>query len=154
MNGKYVMSHEAIRLGDSNDFVEFEVLERGTLHGRNEGDLRLGVSVRNGTFAGSYDQVWIAKDEWSSFLGTMRRLERDRSGQASLLSMSPEEFELHLEVVDRAGHLAVHGCLSRYHFGHPSGKTTRSRIEYHMPVDPSLLRELVLSLEGLGQPAV
>ncbi len=52
-----VMSHEAIRLGDSKDFVEIEVLELGTLGGQNEGDLRLGVSVSNGTFAGSYDQV-------------------------------------------------------------------------------------------------
>jgi hypothetical protein len=148
------MSHQAIHLGGSNDFVHIEVLERGSLDGRNEGDLRLGVSVRTGTFAGSYDQVWIAKDEWSSFLGSMRRLERDRSGQASLRSMSPDEFELQLQVVDRAGHLAAHGCLSRYHFGHPSGKSIRSRIEYHMPVDPSLLRELVLSLEGLSQPTV
>ena len=147
------MQHDAIRLGNADAFVEIEVLERGTMNGRNEGDLRLRVSVRNGTFAGSYDQVWIAKDEWLSFLGSMRRLERDRGGRVSLLSMSPVEFELHLQVVDGAGHLAAHGCLSRYHFGHPSGKATRSRIEYHLPVDPGLLRELVLSLEGLGQPA-
>jgi hypothetical protein len=148
------MSHEVIRLGDPNDFVEIEVLERGTLDGRNAGDLRLGVSVRCGTFAGSYDQVWIARDDWSSFVAGMRRLERERNGQASLTSMSPEEFELHLQVVDRAGHLAAHGCLSRYNFGHPSSKATRSRIEYHMAVDPSLLREFVLSLEVVGQPAV
>jgi hypothetical protein len=148
------MSHEAIRLGDSNDFVEVEVLERGTLDGQNEGDVRLGVSVRSGTFAGSYDQVWIDRDKWSSFVAGMQRLERERTGQASLMSMSPGEFELHLQVIDRAGHLVAHGCLSRYHFGHPSGKESRSRIEYHMPVDPSLLREFVLSLERLGQPAV
>jgi hypothetical protein len=147
------MSQETIRFGDSNDFVEIEVLERGTLDGRNAGDLRLGVSVRNGTFSGSYDQVWIAKDEWSSFLGGMRRLERERSGRASLVSMSPEEFELHLQIVDRAGHLATYGCLSRYYFGHLLGKPTRSRIEYHMPVDPSRLRELLLSLEAVGQSA-
>jgi hypothetical protein len=122
--------------------------------GQSEGDLRLGVSVRCGTFAGSYDQVWIAKDDWSSFVGSIRRLERERNGKASLLSLSPDEFELHLQVVDRAGHLAAHGCLSRYHFGHPSGKTPRSRIEYHLAVDPGLLRELVLSLEGFGQSAV
>lgn len=148
------MSHDAIRLGDSNDFVQIEVLERGTWDGRNEGDLRLGVSVRCGTFAGSYDQVWIARDDWSSFVAGMQRLERERVGQTSLVSMSPDEFELHLQVVDRAGHVAAHGCLSRYHFGHPSGKATRSRIEYHTAVDPSLLRELVLSLETVGQPAV
>ena len=147
------MSHAAIRLGDSNDFVEIEVLERGTLDGQNEGDLRLGVFVRCGTFAGSYDQVWIGKNDWSSFVGSMRGLERQRDGQASLVSMSPEEFELHLQVVDRAGHVAAHGCLSRYHVGHPSGKATRSRIEYHLAVDPSLLREFVLSLEALGHSA-
>jgi hypothetical protein len=148
------MSHEAIHFGDSNDFVEIEALERGTLDWRNEGDLRLGVSVRCGTFVGSYDQVWIARDDWLSFVGSMRRIQREGNGQASLLSMSPEEFELHLQVVDRAGHLVAHGCLSRYHFGHPSGKATRSRIEYHVAVDPSKLRELLLSLEDLGQPTV
>src|SRR5829696_5380520 len=99
------MSHDVIRLGDPNDFVEIEVLERGTVDGQNEGDLRLGVSVRCDTFSGSYDQVWIAKDDWSSFLGSMGRLERERNGRASLLSMSPDEFEFHLQVVDRAGHL-------------------------------------------------
>src|SRR5688500_1960382 len=95
--GTTVMSHEAIHLGDSNDFVEIEVLERGTLNCRNEGDLRLGVSVRHDTFAGSYDQVWIAKDDWASFLVSIRRLELDRSGQASVFSMSPDE--LHLQAV-------------------------------------------------------
>ena len=147
------MSHDPIRLGDPRAFVQVEVLERGTPDGQSDGDLRLSVSVRCDTFAGSYDQVWIARDGWSSFVDGMRRLERERSGRASLVSITPDEFELHLEVVDRAGHLAAHGCLSRYHFGHPSGNATRSRIEYHFPVDPGLLRELVLSLEALGQPA-
>jgi hypothetical protein len=84
----------------------------------------------------------------------MRQLERDRRGQGSLVSMSPQEFELHLQVVDSAGHLAAHGHLSRYHFGHRSGNATCSRVEYEFPVDPSLLPELVQSLEGFGQAAL
>ena len=147
------MPCDTIRIGDPNDFVEIEVVERGTLVGQNNGDLRLAVSLRCGTFTGSYDQVWISRHDWSSFLTGLRRLERDRQGEASLLSMSPGEFELHLQIIDRAGHLAAHGCLARYNFGHSSGEATRSRIEYHIAVDPGLLCELVLSFEALGQPA-
>jgi hypothetical protein len=148
------MSHDAIRLADARDFIEIRALEHGTVAGQSEGDLRLGVTVRMDAFAGAYDQVWNAKEDWTSFLGSLWRLERDRSGKASLLAMSPEEFELHLEIVDRAGHLAAHGCLSRYHFGHPSGIATRSRIHYHVGVDPSLLRGLVDSFAALGVEAV
>jgi hypothetical protein len=148
------MSHEGIRLGEPHGFVEVRFLEYGPTGTPAEGDVRLGVSVRSDTFTGEYDQVWIARDDWISFLGSLRRLERERAGQATLPSISPDEFALHLQVIDRAGHLAAHGYLSRYHFGHPSGTATRSRIEYHTAVDPGLLRELLLSFEALGQPAV
>jgi hypothetical protein len=35
-------------------------------------------------------------------LTTLTRIELQRSGRASLLSMSPDEFELDVQVVDRA----------------------------------------------------
>jgi hypothetical protein len=80
----------------------------------------------------------------------MVRLERERTGAASLFSIGRDEFELHLQVVDRAGHLKAHGHLSRYHFGHPSGKTMQSRIEYCVKVDPDFLRDVTLSVNALG----
>jgi len=141
------MSHEIIRLGDT---IELQVLEHGTIEGQAEGDLRLKVSVRMDDFAGAYDGVWIARDDWREFITSLQTLEPERRGKASLIAMSPDEFELHLEIIDRAGHLAAHGFLSRYHF-RPNQDPLRSRIEYYVDVDPSLLRELVGSFSAWHQ---
>ena len=113
--------------------------------------MRLGVSVRSDTFSGADDQVWISRRAWVSFLGALRRLERERSATASLTSMSPKEFAMDLEVVDRAGHVAVHGYLCRQrHSAHPRGTWTHSRIEYFAEVDAGLLVNLLRSFEGLA----
>jgi hypothetical protein len=141
------MSHEIIRLGGA---IELQVLEHGTLEGQAEGDLRLKVSVRMDDFAGAYAGVWIARDDWRAFITSLRTLEHERRGEASLIAMSPDKFELHLEIIDRAGHLAAHGFLSRYHF-RPNQDALRSRIEYYVDVDPSLLRELVGSFSAWYQ---
>ena len=61
-----VMSHQAIRLGDSNDFIELRCLQVGKAPGMSDGDLRIGVSVRDNDCAASYEQVWIAKDDWEA----------------------------------------------------------------------------------------
>jgi hypothetical protein len=139
------MPDDVIKLGSGNDFMELEVLERGTHLGQSEGDLRLRASVEFEQFAGTHDEIWIDNDDWTKFILSLTRLELERTGAASLVSMSPDEFELHLEIIDPAGHLDAHGCLSRYHFG--SG-TLRSRIEYRVGIDPSMLRELLMQFSS------
>src|SRR5690348_11668914 len=113
------MPHQSIRLSDGFDFIEVEVLEVGTVQGQNEGDLRLRVSVRSDDFQGHYDHVWIAQPDWLSFTDSLRRLEQDRTGHASVQAMSPDEFELNLQIINRAGHLNAHGYLSRRHHRWP-----------------------------------
>lgn len=146
------MPSSPIHLAHAADFVTLEVLEWGTAQSQSEGDLRLRVAVSSDGFAGAYDQVWVARDDWAAFLAALARLERERAGRASLVSVSPGEFKLHLEIIDRAGHLTAHGRLAHYHFNHPSGAATRSRIEYAVPVDPSLLRQLLRDFEALRRP--
>jgi hypothetical protein len=148
------MSRGAIHLGDSDDFVELCCLEFGKSPGMSDGDVRLGVTVHDNDCAASYDQVWIAKDDWSRFLASLTHLEREREGHAALLSMSPDEFELHLAIAGhRGGTVNAHGFLSRYHFGFPGG-TAQSRVYFSLPVDPSTLRQLMESFVALGQPAM
>jgi hypothetical protein len=144
------MSHKAIRLGDSNDFIELRCLEVGKAPGMSDGDLRLGVSVQDNDCAASYEQVWIAKDDWTRFLARLSQLEREREGHAALLSMSPDEFELHLVIHRRGGTVDAHGFLSRYHFHFPGG-TAQSRVYFSLPVDPSMLRRLTESFAALGE---
>lgn len=142
------MEVETIRLGTGN-FIELRALEHGTVAGYSEGDLRIGASIAFDGCSGEYDQIWISKDRWVSFMSALVTLERDRRGQASLIAMSPEEFELHLEVFTPAGRLAARGYLSKYHFVSAVGiLTLRSRIEYWIEIDPSLLRELISRFAG------
>jgi hypothetical protein len=147
------MSHKAIRLGDSNNFVSIRHIERAGDGAPHAGDVRLEVSVGADGFGGSYDRVWIAAEEWQRFTESLRHLERERMGHAAIVSMSPGEFRLQLDVVDRAGHLQASGHLSRYR-SLLSRKTARSRIEYHFDIDPSLLRVFVDSIASLGSPIV
>jgi hypothetical protein len=140
------MPRETLRLADPHDFVELQVLERGTV-----GDLRLRVTVRSDGFSGEYDEVWVARQDWLAFADSLRTLERSRTGVASVASMSPGEFSLSLEAVNRAGHVAAHGVLSRYHLRPGAPAAGRSAIAFRVGVDPSKLHELVDALTELGQ---
>jgi hypothetical protein len=144
------MANPTISLGGA---VELQLLKHGTIEGESEGDLRLSVSVRMDEFEGAYDRVWIACDDWRDFIASLNALERTREGTASLIAMSPDEFELHLQIIDLAGHLVAHGFLSRYHF-FQRAKIQRSRIAFRAEVDPSLLRELVSTFTEFGKPVI
>ena len=147
------MRHDTIRFGDSANFVELSVLELGKLPGMTPGDVRLDISVRDNDFAASYDQVWIAEADWSRFMQSLSTLEKERTGHASLRSMSPDEFELNLRIVGHAGGCVnADGYLSRYHFGFSSGIPMQSRVYYSIAVDPSLLREIVESFLAITDP--
>jgi hypothetical protein len=148
------MLDRTIRLGDATDFVELHCVEFGKPPGMSDGDLRLSVSVSYERFSGSYDEIWIARDDWSQFVASLVRLEREREGVASLFSLSPDEFELHLRIVGHRGGAAnVDGFLSRYNFCLPSG-TQQSCVYYSFYVDPSMLREIVGQFIDFGQPVV
>lgn len=139
-----------IKLGGEVDFIELRCVEYGTPPGMADGDLRLGISVCADDFSGKYD-VWIAQAEWSAFIASLVQFELVRDGTASLFSMDPDAFELHFRCVGHVGgRVVAHGHLSRYHFGHPSPTTVRSRVQYCAHVDPSMLREIVHTFKAIG----
>jgi hypothetical protein len=132
------MSNKTLNLGQ---VVQLDLLEKGTAAAYSEGDLKLRVSINFEGWSGSYDAVYIASADWRTFLSALITLERDRRGKAVLYAMSPDEFELHFEIISPAGRLAIHGFLATYHWARGS-PTLRSRIEYFFEIDPSLLRIL------------
>src|SRR5688572_22581658 len=146
------MIHRVIQLSDVNsgDHVSIEHHETGAEALPTAGDVRIGVAVKVGTFAGEYDQVWVSRDDWRSFVSSLRRLEASRSGEAVLRAMSPDEFECRVRVVDSAGHVAVDGFLARPHW-HRYAAAYRTRIEFCIEVDPSRLRELTEQFETFGR---
>jgi hypothetical protein len=132
-----------VRLSSGVDFVELRCHEIGKEPGMSEGDLRLGVSVCSGFFSGAYDEIWIAQLDWRQFIQSLTNLERDRRGKASLVAMSPDEFELHIEIVGAAGHIVAYGFLSNYSWRRPVPIARLSRVEFGFSLDPSLPRILL-----------
>src|SRR5678815_2386622 len=57
-------------------------------------DVRCAV----GDFAGRNPHIWIDANEQRAFLSALRDLERERRGEARIAAMSPEEFELSIQL--------------------------------------------------------
>jgi hypothetical protein len=115
------------------------------------GDVLVFVRVRLREFSGAAD-AWILREAWTDFLNQLRRLERDRAGEAILQSISPDELRVRIFAVDRAGHMAVEGELTSYYSAahQPSSTTLKfGAIE----IDPTALPAFVRELE-LAAPAV
>jgi hypothetical protein len=134
-----------------SDPQQFEIsvaeVERGVPGVYAGGDVLVFVRVRLREFSGAVD-AWILRDVWTEFLNQLRRLERDRAGEATLQSMSPDELRLRVFALDRAGHMGVDGELTSYHSAaHRPGSTTLKfgAIEIDPTALPALVRELELA---------
>jgi hypothetical protein len=135
-----------MRLGDESSQVEVSVAEvQPAAADTPGGDVRLTVRVRRGAFAGAAD-AWIDRDRWEQFLRQLDTLERQRAGEATLMSVSPGELVLRVRVLDRAGHLGVDGEMTQYSYtAGPELQTTHLRfptIEFDPTLLPALIEEL------------
>src|SRR4051794_14218298 len=66
-----------------------------------------------GDFSGRNPRVGIGADVQQRFLQELRGVERDRRGEARLQSMSPDELEVVVRVVDAPGHVWLEGHIGR-----------------------------------------
>lgn len=115
-------------------------------HLPSSGDIRLAVRVVSHGFSGEYDQVWVGAGEFRRFLAALRELEAARQGAAAIEALSPEEFQLVVRTIDRAGHLTVEGRLGRWVFAR-----YWQAIVFGFEFCPSLLGQAVREFERLGQ---
>jgi hypothetical protein len=103
------------------NWLTIDVAEQSPEGQPDAGDVRFAMRLR---FGNHRDQVFFAKTHawvrWEAlrqFVEQLELVERRREGTARLASMSPGELELTIEVVDRAGHVVVHGQLGRHIYG-------------------------------------
>src|SRR5262245_5608596 len=73
------------------------------------------VQVSVGDFAGRNSAIWIDSNVQNKFLVELRSLEHDRRGEARLVAMSLDEFELVIRVADALGHAVVEGLVGKLH---------------------------------------
>jgi hypothetical protein len=96
-----------------------------------------------GDFAGRNGRIHIAADSQRQFLHDLRVLERDRRGVARLTAMSPDEFEIAVQIVDSAGHAAVVGMIGRLAFAAAGHRYHRLVVNFEFGLDPTSLPRLV-----------
>lgn len=130
-----------IREGENS--IEIAVTERAPAHLPSFGDAKLVIEVRSHGFTGA-GGAWIDVGQMRMFLGQLRELENRRQGSADLESMSPGQFRLRLFAVDRAGHMAVNGRLSR----------TGQELGFSFEFGPDLLPEIVAEFGIMCEAAI
>src|SRR5438067_1754832 len=65
-------------------------------------------------FSGRRDDIGVLVPEMRRFVSELVELEQHRSGSVSLYGMSPGEFSMAFNVIDRAGHIGVVGKLGTH----------------------------------------
>ena len=136
-------------LGTDLEHLELTVVQvdRGVPGVAVAGDVLVGLRVRLRNFAGAAE-AWVLRETWSEFLGQLRGLERDRRGEATLQSISPDELRVRLHALDRAGHMAVEGELTSYYGSAHRLEAVSLKfgtIEFDPTARPMLLRELEIA---------
>jgi hypothetical protein len=100
-------------IGETNEHLELQALERVPDHLPTSGDVRLRAVLKLGKFRGEYDQVWIEHAALRRFVRDLEALLETRAGSAELRSMSPGELTLVLSPTDTLGHVGAEVRLGR-----------------------------------------
>jgi hypothetical protein len=120
---------------DNQGYLTIEPKERGL-----DGSLRLSIKVASHGFGGETTKIWIDKEISEVFVAELCKLEEKRQGKATLISMSPDECLIKVEVVDAVGHIGITVDLARPVF--LFGRTVRQRVHTEFEMDAGRLRNI------------
>ena len=144
-----------MEIREGQNCVTIEPVDRVPADLPSAGDVEFLVEVASEQFSG-HGFAWVAAPALTVFLAQLRELEETRQGEATIEGMSPEEFRLRIRSVDRRGHMAVGGLVTkRVHKG--EGSPYRHAVEFGFEVDPTLLPRMLAGFqaiaEGRNQPS-
>jgi hypothetical protein len=134
---------------DDSQSLEITVEERGPAGTPAASDLSLNVVVSAKGFTGRNDAAWVAGSDWNSFIEALRKLDRTRSGQAVISSMSPNDFQLSIFASGPAGHMFAQGWVGRGYYSVRS-LLLENHVSFGIEIDPSTLPDLIQQLETLS----
>ena len=135
-----------IRSGE--DYVELIPTDRVSDQLPTPGNTRLNVTICSSGFRGS-GSTWVDSTRLAAFLDELRVLDRQRRGVAELESISPGEFQLRIQSVDRKGHLAVGGRLVQRVHGGDAGPH-QHLVEFGFEFDPSILPHVLAGFKEIA----
>jgi hypothetical protein len=138
---------------ERNNFVEIFATDR-VEDEQTPGDTRLVITFSSHGFRGQ-GSAWVEARCLAEFVQQLRVLEVKRQGAAELESMSPGALRVCIWSVDRRGHVAVSGRVSRSVPGYDGSDSYRHLVEFGFEFDPTLLPGVVAGfqaiLEGRGE---
>lgn len=105
-----------MKIGNDNEYIKLEKLERIPAGIPCAGDINVSVSLNFQAFSGSYSGVWLEAPEVDEFLKQLEALYHGRKGSAKITSMSPEEFVLEIRSSDDLGFMKIEAQLHRYQY--------------------------------------
>jgi hypothetical protein len=135
-----VVEQPAIELAEGENRLAIHRLERLPADSPGAGDVRLSIRVESHGFAAA-GTAWIEARALDQFVRELGQLEQRRQGEAVLVGMSPDEFELKIYSVDRTGHMAMTGRLVRFVW--ESANQYRHLLEFGFEFCPSRLQQFV-----------
>jgi hypothetical protein len=104
----------------------------------------------NGDFRGVHPRAWVAASALLKFIEDLEELDRTRSGEATLQSMSPGEFDLTIRTADALGHLLVTASVAHARYVGSKPIRIRDSAAISFELDSSLLGDTVSSFRGLS----
>lgn len=115
-----------------------------------EPSLAVRVELSGNGFTGRAREVWFWLAKLRTFVDALERLERDRSGEAILTSMSPNEFTLSIRIADRAGHVVLGATLQWPVYGVlPQGGPFDHCVLLGFAIDPTMLPGILRDFQEL-----
>jgi hypothetical protein len=129
---------------DAEDRRSFVNLTVSGPDGMSAGAATLAVEIESRGFRGAYAKVGVFASAMQRFLDELERLEAQRSGSALLSSMSPGEFQLRIEIADRAGHVLLTAQLRRLVYIRDQMAALAAEVAFAL--DPSALPNVVADL--------
>ncbi len=113
------------------------------------GSLELSLEVISERFAG-HGFAWIDVSAMESFLTQLGDLDEKRQGLARIEGVVPDEFHLRFWSVDRWGHLAVGGRISK-HVHEVARSPYFHVLEFAFDFDPSLLPRILAEFRVIAR---
>jgi len=138
-----------MEIREGNNCVTIEPVHRVAADLPSAGDVELSVEVASEQFSG-HGFAWVAGPALAGFLARLRELETRRQGEAVIEGLSPEEFRLRVWCVDRRGHMAVGGLVTkRVHKGEAS--PYRHAVEFGFGFDPTSLPRVLAGFQAIAE---
>ena len=122
-----------LRFSNNSDELEIQLLDQDQMY------TEIRIFVSSFGFSGHKD-TWV--EGISDFSRGLLALEKARTGEAVLKSVSPGELELKVRAVDRKGHMAVEGLIGKNQIGE-TGTLYWHAFHFGFEFDPSQLLEAV-----------